>query len=301
MDDKQLIQLLTVVHDKKGFDFTQYKEATITRRINSRLQRLGLDSYDDYIKIIESDPVELNELVSALSINVTDFFRNPESFEAIEKIVIPRVIYSKKEHQHKIIRVWSCGCSTGDEPYSLAMLLLEKLGPAKDNFILKIIGTDIDEDALKQAKDMVYSKSKLKVFEPGMLKKYFDQIDDDSFKLKNILKNSVQFKHQDVNRGDPVRHCDIILCRNLLIYFNKELQEETLLKFYECLEPGGFLVLGMVESLVGTAINYFEMVDNRLRIYRKPDWLSKSEESSKMLSQDEIDKIVYEMLEGEGE
>ncbi len=111
-----LIRLLSMIHEAKGLDFTHYKEKTLTRRITSRLRKFNITSYDEYMDILNKDPNELNELINALTINLTEFFRNPESFEAIRKIVIPRIIFSKREHRHKIIRAWSCGCSSGDEP-----------------------------------------------------------------------------------------------------------------------------------------------------------------------------------------
>lgn len=135
-DDPALMRLLASIYEEKGLDFTQYKEPSLVRRLNSRLHKYNAGSYEEYMKILESHPEEYKELINAMTINVTEFFRNPESFEAIEKVVIPRVIYSKHQHQHKIIRAWSCGCSSGDEPYSIAILMLEKIGKARDHFLL---------------------------------------------------------------------------------------------------------------------------------------------------------------------
>jgi len=291
------MRLLTKLHEEKGIDFTQYKEKSLLRRLQSRLHKHEITSYDEYIKVLEHKPAEYNELINALTINVTEFFRNPESFEAIEKIVIPRVIFSKRAHRHKIIKAWSCGCSSGDEPYSLATLLLEKLGSARDKFLLTIIGSDIDKDALSEAKDMVYSRERLKAVNKGLISKYFEKIDEDRFRLKSSVRSLVRFRHHNVIKDYPFMHCDIILCRNLFIYFNKELQEEILLKFYDCLNPGGFLILGMVESLIGAAANAYEHVNNRLRIYRKPEKESLKYEKTEVLSQDKIDRIVSDMLE----
>lgn len=296
-DNPALMRLLTKIHDEKELDFTQYKQESLLRRINSRLHKYDLDSYDEYLKILENNPDEYKNLLNALTINVTEFFRNPESFEAIRKIVIPRVIFAKRTHHHKIIRAWSCACSSGDEPYSLAMLFLEKMGKARDNFLLTVIGSDIDDEALLEAKNMVYSKERLRGIDEDMFDKYFEAVDDGKFRLKSQTRTMVRFRHHDIVKDQPYMHCDIILCRNLLIYFNKQLQEEVLLKFYESLNPGGFLVLGMVESLVGEAINAFEHVDNCLRIYRRPEDKRLSYDSQNILSQEEIDKMVSGMLE----
>ncbi len=293
--DKKLLALLTKLHDEKGLDFTQYKPATLLRRIGSRLSKHGLRSYDEYIKLLEAEPKEYDELINALTINVTDFFRNPESFGAIDKIVIPRVIASKRAHDHWIIRAWSCGCSTGDEPYSLAMVFSEKLGSAIDRFRLTIIGSDIDNKALDTAKNTAYSAERLQGIPKPMVSRYFEKLNENEFRVKYSLKRYVQFYRHDIVKDRPFMLCDIILCRNLLIYFNKQLQEETLLKFYECLNPGGYLILGMVESLAGSAEKRFEKVDNKLRIYRRPE-REGAEVGNGVLSQADIDKIVKEML-----
>jgi len=298
-DDPGLMRLLTKVYEEKGWDFTQYKQASLLRRLRSRLNKHNLGSFDGYIKVLEAQPQEYNELINSLTINVTEFFRNPEMFQALDEVVIPRVIASKLRHQHKIIKAWSCGCSSGDEPYSLAMIFLEKLGEARDKFLLAIIGSDIDKAALDEARQMLYAKERLNALDNFLLEKYFTRIEGGKFRLKSFVSSLARFRHHDIIRDRPFMRCDIILCRNLLIYFNKQLQEETLLKFYEALNPGGFLVLGMVESLVGAAANAFECVDNRLRIYRKPEDKALIYDSQKVLSQEEIDGVVAGMLEKE--
>ncbi len=291
-----LVRLLTKVYKEKGLDFTQYKKETILRRISIRVSRCGASTYDEYMKFLDMHPDEYNELINSVTINVTEFFRNPESFKVLEQIVIPRVIYSKREHKHKIIRAWSCGCSTGDEAYSLAILLLEKLGEAKSDFLLSIYGSDVDKTAIASARHTIYSKDKLKALNNNLLLKYFDYCGEDRYKLKSFLQEAVKFRELDIINNPPIMHCDIILCRNLLIYFNKQLQEEILLKFYEALNPGGFLILGMVESLAGSAEKLFEPTDSLLRIYRRPEENILSSQGSGILSQERIDNIVKEML-----
>lgn len=296
-NNPQLMRLLTKIYEDKGLDFTQYKEKSLLRRIGSRLSAHNAESYDKYINILEGDPKEYDKLLDSLTINVTEFFRNPELFSALEKDVIPRIIYAKRTKQHKIVRVWSCGCSSGDEAYSLAMLFLKKLGgQIRDGFLLTIIGSDIDKSALMEAKNVLYLKDRLKVINKTSLDAYFDKTDD-KYRLKDSVSSLVSFRHHDVINNKPFMHCDLILCRNLLIYFNKELQEETLFKFYDALNPGGFLVLGMVESLFGAVVNAFENVNNRLRIYRRPEELSRQYNKTGVLPQDRVDKIVKEMLE----
>ncbi len=175
---------------------------------------------------------------------------------------------------------------------------MEKLGSKREEYILSITGSDIDSKALQAARSMIYSKGNLEAVDKKLLTQYFDQVEGGQFKLKNILRGLVRFRQHDVIKDPPFKFCDIILCRNLFIYFNKQLQEEILLKFYDCLNPGGFLVLGMVESLIGAASNLFEHVDNKLRIYRKPERATeRASNTDTILSQNDIDRIVNDMLQ----
>ena len=247
-------------------------------------------------QFLEENPDELIELIDSLTINVTEFFRNPESFRGIDNVVIPNVIKNKQAKQHKIIRCWSCGCSHGDEPYSLAMLLLQRLGHLKETFKVTVYGTDIDTRVVNNARNIICDEDRLKDVDSRLRSEYFENVGGATYRPTKEVRDIVKFRYQDVVKDKPLLHCDIVLCRNLLIYFNKELQEEILLKFYECLNPGGYLVLGMVESLIGAAGKRFEVVDNRLRIYRRSDNVAEEEEMDGMLSQDEIDKIVNEMI-----
>jgi len=264
----------------------------LLRRVASRMLKYDVKTYDEYLKIVEKEPGELDELVNSLSINVTEFFRNSESFNAIRNIVIPHIVAIKRERKHKIIKAWSCGCSHGDEPYSLAMLFLEKLGSSCDNFLVNVIGSDIDCGAINEAKNRVYTQNDIKALDDIIVKKYFEKADDGTFRINNTVADMVRFRCHDVINAPPFMHCDVILCRNLLIYFNRQLQEETLLKLFDCLNPGGFLVLGMTESLCGSAARYFEVVDNKLRIYRRPEKVGNIEVLNEVLSQGEIDNIV---------
>ncbi|EKD50228.1 MAG: Chemotaxis protein methyltransferase [uncultured bacterium] len=297
-DNKNLITLLTKIYQARGLDFTQYKISMVQRRVRSRMLKCNVSTYEDYFRILDQQPDELGHLIQSFSIQVTELFRNPESFNAIRDIVIPQIIISKREKQHKIIKAWSCGCSTGDEPYSLAMLFLEKLGAARDRFILTILGTDIDDRAIREAGDTEFEKDQISALNQDIIRNYFVKHAHSKFKIADPVRNLVRLRHHDVINDIPYMHCDVILCRNVLIYFNKELQQETQLKFYDCLNPGGFLVLGMTESLIGSASEYFEPVNNSLRIYRRPiARTTGAEKDREVLSQNDIDRIIKEMTE----
>ncbi len=296
-DDPALMRLLTKIYEEKGWDLTQYREASLLRRLQSRLLRNDIHSLDEYVRYLETHPQEYIELLNALTINVTEFFRNPAMFRALRSEVIPRIIAEKQDRQHRIIRAWSCGCASGDEPYSLAILFLEALGQRRDQFLLTVIGSDIDQGALEEARNVVYTKDRLKAIDEVLLKKYFDKLESGNYKVKGMVSNLVKLRHHDVNHTSPYMHCDLILCRNLLIYFNKQLQEEVVLKFYECLNSGGYLILGMTEGLVGAAANAFEALDHRLRIYRRPLAAKMQYDKAGILPQAKIDQIIRDMTD----
>lgn len=296
-DNKILMSLLSEVHRIRALDFTQYKERMLLRRIDARMAKVGLKNIEGYIEYIKVHHEEIDELVDSFGVNVTDFFRNPDSFRAIENLVLPKLIEAKRRKSHRLIRIWSCGCSIGDEPYSMAMLLNDALESSNDGFTVTIIGTDIDKAALDTAKSSTYTRERLKALDDEKLDKYFDMIGEDDYRIKPKIRSTVLFRLQDMINDKPIKMCDMILCRNVLIYFNKSLQEEILLKFYECMNPGGYLVLGMYETLIGDSRKRFVTVDNRLRVYQRPE-ISQTDAVSPMMSQGDIDILINEMLTG---
>jgi chemotaxis protein methyltransferase CheR len=291
----ELTGLLTRIYEERGIDFTQYKLNTITRRIGSRLSRRGVSSMEEYLAVLDRDASEYDSLIEALTINVTEFFRNPKSFAAIRDIVIPAIIADKRAHLHRIIRVWSCGCAGGDEAYSAAILLDGKLGKAIDRFSVSVTGTDVSESTLAEARKGKYTAARLKAMDPELVKKYFTENNAGEYSVRRGIKDMVKFQRHDVVSDPPFRRCDVILCRNLLIYFNRELQADTVLKLRDCLNPGGFLVLGMAETMPGRAMSEFDTVNGALRVYRRPE-RDRPGIAEGLLSQDDIDRIVGEML-----
>ncbi len=293
--EDELMELISKLHERRGLDFSLYKRPMLIRRIQARMKRLEIDSCGKYATLLEKKHDEVDALLESLNINVTEFFRNPESFAAITSLVIPKIVEEKIEKRHRVIRAWSAGCSSGDEPYSVAMAFMEVLGEDLQGFTLSVIGSDIDKGAIAEAKRKTYEQSRLKSLSPGYIKKYFKK-KGDLFEVRDEVVSNVTFEYRDVVNMRPHRFCDLITCRNLLIYFNRELQEETQLKFAECLNPGGFLVLGMVETLIGSAVSRFAPVDGRLRIYSRLRSDFVDEAGASILSQDDIDGLVGEIL-----
>jgi chemotaxis methyl-accepting protein methylase len=259
-----LMYLMEKVYRERGFDFRGYKQSTLTRRLGRRLRARGVQTYIDYARVLDNDQTEYDRLFMDLSINVTSFFRDEVAFKALEEVVLPALI-TKGE---KNIRIWSAGCATGEEPYSLAMLLVETLGAEATRWGITILGTEIDAKALDQARDGVFSKIQVEGIRPAWLEKYF-YAGDSSFRVSAALKELVIFKEHNLVSDLPYSDLDVVLCRNVLIYLNPMPQAQMIRAFYEGLRQGGFLLLGKSEVPVGETRTLFTCIDKKAKLYRK--------------------------------
>jgi chemotaxis protein methyltransferase CheR len=265
--DLGLELLLRSLQEEIGLNFKQYKPNYLKRRIGVRMRARGCTDYMQYRQCVRQDPTEGNKLINDLTINVTEFFRDPEVYQAIRNQVIPRIIDYKKETRILSIRCWSAGCATGEEPYSLSMLFLEALGdqPARD-WAFRITASDVDDKVLEKAKSGWFEDAKVL---PGMtLDEYFYR-GEGRYKVKEQVKRPVRFMLLDLMQAPPLRHLDLILCRNVLIYFEKSKQSYIISIFNKCLRKGGFLVLGKSEAIMGAPDSGFVSFNRKERIYRK--------------------------------
>jgi len=260
--------LLEKIHRNTGADFGLYRTGTLKRRIASRLRTAGCRGYSDYIIYLNKEPEEYAKLIDAITINVTEFFRNPETFHVIEKSVVPEIIRAKKTQGRKVIRAWSAGTSFGEEAYSLAILFLEALGEHAHGFDIIVYGTDIDPGCIVRAKAGLYSQGSMKEVKKDLVNKYFHK-SDGLYAVNDSVRNITNFKLHNLVSDEFLPHMDLILCRNVVIYFTKPLQEMVYSGFARTLNKDGFLVLGKVESLWGYPKEQFKVFDNRERIYRK--------------------------------
>ncbi|MFH0772416.1 MAG: protein-glutamate O-methyltransferase CheR [Candidatus Omnitrophota bacterium] len=260
--------LLDKIQRNKGADFSLYRTATLKRRIDSRMRTTGCLDYSDYIIYLNKNPEEYDNLISAITINVTEFFRNPETFTILEKKVIPEIIRSKKERGRKVIRAWSAGTSNGEEAYSLAVLFLEALKENIADFDVVVYGTDVDPACIEKGKAGIYTALSIKEIDKERLAKYFNK-NEESYEINDNVKKLTKFTAHNLVSDEFLKHLDLILCRNVIIYFTRPLQEMVYSNFARALNKGGILVLGKVESLWGYAKENFEIFDNRERIYRK--------------------------------
>ncbi|MPM67993.1 hypothetical protein SDC9_114919 [bioreactor metagenome] len=260
--------LKRAVTESTGFNCEQYKEAHFKRRINIRVRATGSESYEGYLRLMKRNSAECEHLIKTLTINVSEFFRNPETFEVIEKDIIPLLIKSRSNSLIKSIRIWSAGCATGEEVYSLAILIHRILGKDLDKFRISITGTDIDTLSLEKARQGVYLENVLKNLDASTKEKYFVK-QSEKYQVSDQLKGIVRFKRQDIISEPCTERFDLIICRNVMIYFKKEIQEQLQLNFHLALNKSGFLVIGKAETLLGTASNRFKPYNARERLYIK--------------------------------
>jgi chemotaxis protein methyltransferase CheR len=249
-------------------DFDQYKNNYLKRRLGVRMRARSITSYDRYRRILESDPSEYNLLLKDITINVTEFFRDPKVFKVIETEILPLIIYNKVTNNRRVIRIWSAGCATGEEPYSVAILLRDLIEDEFDNFLISVYGTDIDDSSLMAAKGGNYLPRQVTNVKPDYLDKYFI-IDGENYQVSDQVKEIVKFKKHDLFTENRMSHFDLILCRNVMIYFTKEMQAKLVTRFYRSLNLGGYIVFGKTEGLLGNIKDNFTIVNSEERIYQK--------------------------------
>ena len=273
-NDKDLQQLLQKVFEERGFDFRQYKTSMLKRRMERRLTATGSEAYLDYARFLDSHHEEYNKLFDDLTINVSRFFRNPLTFELIYKVVLPDMIEYKQKSMDNMMRIWSAGCANGEEPYSIAILLLELLGEKWKNYNITIFATDIDTDALDNAKTGIYSEESVAEVKKGLLDKYFHF--DGNYRIKEYVKEMVDFSYHDLTSEKfiaPTKsvfvNFDLILCRNVLIYFSRTLQDKVFSNFKKDLNKKGYLILGEAGTLPDDFKSDFVCVDSLSKIYQR--------------------------------
>lgn len=263
--DEELTRLLQKIYDERGFDFREYKKDSVRRRIQKRLDTNHLGTYPEYLEFLDSHQDEYAKLFDTVLINVTEFFRDQDAWKIIETEVLPEIISRKKSGDS--IRIWSAGCASGEEPYSIAILLAETLGDAIANFDIRIYATDIDDNALTEARRGVYSEEKLRNVRPDRLEKYFAK-DGHVYKIDRHIRQMVAFGRQDLTADAPISHLDLLICRNVLIYFNAKLQHKLLYRFDFAMNRGGYIFFGKSES-TALGSKFFEVVSQKWRIFQK--------------------------------
>ena len=256
--------LIDYLKRSRGFDFAGYKPASLERRIQKRMQSVGVREYPDYVDYLEVHPEEFEILFNAILINVTAFFRDSGAWEYLSEHAIPDILARKAAAP---VRVWSAGCASGEETYTLAMLLAELMGTQDYKERVKIYATDVDEEALTNARQASYDEREAAGVPPPLLEKYFEHTNG-VYLFRKDLRRNVIFGRHDLIQDAPISRVDLLVCRNTLMYFNAETQSHILSRFHFALNDGGVLFLGRAETLLTNA-NTFAPLDLRRRIFTK--------------------------------
>jgi two-component system CheB/CheR fusion protein len=256
---------LDYVKRSRGFDFTGYKRSSLMRRVSKRMQLVGIEGYSNYLDYLEVHPEEFSYLFNTLLINVTAFFRDRLAWEYLGNEIIPRIVARKEPNES--IRVWSAGCASGEEAYTIAMLIAETIGIEQFRERVKIYATDVDEEALNQARQATYDARDLNGVLPHQVEMFFEQAEN-RHTFRKDLRRSVIFGRHDLIQDAPISKIDLLVCRNTLMYFNAETQSRILARFHFALRDSGFLFLGKAEMLL-THTKTFTPVDLKRRIFTK--------------------------------
>jgi two-component system, chemotaxis family, CheB/CheR fusion protein len=263
--DEDFEALLRYLKNSRGSDFTGYKRQSLMRRVRRRMQSVNIRSFSGYKDYLEAHTGEFSSLFNTILINVTSFFRDKSTWEYLEREIIPKIISSKKEDE--IIRIWSAGCATGEEAYSIAILMAEALGAEAYLRRVKIFATDIDDSALAQARAASYPAKDLDSMNPKIREKYFD-LSGESYVFKPDLRKAIIFGRHDLLQDAPISHLELLLCRNTLMYFNADAQGRILARFNFALNDSGYLFLGRAELLL-THPHIFAPANLKCRVFIK--------------------------------
>jgi two-component system, chemotaxis family, CheB/CheR fusion protein len=272
-------QLFNLLKASAGVDFTFYKKTTIKRRVARRMALLKSEQLATYVKILESNPEELEALQDDLLIHVTSFFREPDVFQAFQKKILPKIL--KGLTPAEPIRIWIAGCSTGEEVYSLAIAILEVLGKQKTSIPLQVFGTDVSEQSIKRARSGIYPEIALSHVSPQRLKRFFSKIDG-SYQINSGVRDLCVFARHDLTRDPPFSRLDVIACRNVLIYLEPVLQRRVIGSFHYALKNTGFLLLGKSETL-GSYSDMFTATDIKNKIFARKSRMDASYASNTVL------------------
>jgi two-component system CheB/CheR fusion protein len=269
-DGEALDLLLEKVYRGGGYDFRNYKRGTVTRRLQRRLYATGTTTYAEYTRFLEGHPKEYQSLAEDLTIKVSGFFRSRHTFQQVARLVLPRLVAQKIRHGEPSLSIWSTACARGEEPYSIAIMLADFLGSQLDEFKISIHASDINRQALAEAKAGVYSPKELESLPPPVLANHFSR-NGEGYVINGNIRQMVSFSHFDLVAATPppFTTLDCVFCCNILIYLQRQLQEKVLSLIYGSLATPGYLVLGEVETPTDSLRPRLECVNTKAKIYKK--------------------------------
>jgi two-component system CheB/CheR fusion protein len=264
-DRLALEALLDYLKNARGFDFTSYKRPSLARRVRRRMQEVRAEDLEEYQDYLEVHPDEFELLFDTILINVTGFFRDPEAWKVLDEQIIPAIVESKPRHEP--VRAWSAGCASGEEAYTLSMLLAETLGVDEARQRVKIYATDVDTGALDLARQATYNTEAMQAVPEAMRERYFERAGG-SYAFRGDLRRTVIFGRHDLLHDAPISRLDLLICRNTLIYFNRDAQKRIFARFHFALNDTGYLFLGKAEMLLGHS-SLFEPLHLKHRVFAK--------------------------------
>jgi len=271
LTDEEFRLFRNLIYNESGIYLKDTRKDFLENRVIKRLQATGLTSpYWYYKRLAENQKAELLNLLDLLTVNETSFFRNGPQIELFKNTVLPGILRRKTGDAQKRLRIWSAGCSTGEEPYTLAMIIRDALLDLKP-WEIKIFASDLSFTALKSASAGEYHYDKVSAtVDDHYINRYFEKTGD-RVRVKDELKNMVVFDYSNLKNNNGLTGLDVIFCRNVMIYFDEEVQTRLVQKFYDSLNPGGYLFLGHAESLHGTGTKFEFVYDNKGTAYKKPE------------------------------
>lgn len=274
LSERAFDQLRSIIRERAGIQFPDEKRYLLESRVRPRLVACGVASFEAYVRYLqrENDSSEITRLVNAVTINETSFFRHPSQFTALENVVLPELAEQRQEEGSTTVRLWSAACSAGDEAYSLALIVKERLAARFPRMEFEIIGSDIDTEVLREARSGEYRKRALRNLPTAYLHKYFRRTGN-TFALHSSIRDMVTFKA--LNLADPtdmrrMRDFDVIMCANVLIYFDQSRKRRVLQLLYRALRPGGYLFVGGSEALGNSASQFESVQEEGALAYRRP-------------------------------
>jgi chemotaxis protein methyltransferase CheR len=257
-------RLKRMVNDKLGLNCNGYREEYVRRRFDIRLKETGTLTYGRYVSYLNKNPGEFDLLLKNLAINYTTFFRDADVYLFLERTIFPALFVQPT------VRIWSAGCSSGQEPYSLAMLALKIIEQRQYNCKVTIYASDVDRETLADAVRGVYGPNNLEGVERWMVSRYFLK-EDNLFRVKDSVKALVKFGVHDLMKQYTYQNLDLVLCRNVMIYFSREGQQRIHMNIFNTLRPGGYFVMGKTESLSGEPAKRFKLFNIQCRVHTKPE------------------------------
>ena len=281
-----LNSIFQLLRRNTGVDFTHYRQTTILRRIHRRMVVHKLDKLDDYVRYVQTNPTEVKTLYQDMLINVTSFFRNPAVFEAMKNKIFPKLL--KSHSTETAIRIWTPGCASGEETYSVAIALLETLGHRASRTPIQMFGTDVSETSIRKARAGLYPENIQGDVSPERLRRFFTRTEG-GYRISKSIREMCIFAQHNVLDDPPFSHMDVVCCRNLLIYMEPVLQSKIISLFHYAIKSNGFLVLGTSEG-VGSVGNFFATVDRALKIFAKKTLLSRPVVTFSLIGQNERDE-----------